>query len=64
MRSGCDQCQRLATEPSWFRVALLEEDICLNRLVYVDLTFLKQQVLLHAVDSDALFSAASSLEGQ
>ena len=62
--SACDVCQRLAREPSRFRVALPEEDTCFNRLVYVDLMFVEQQAVLHAVDSDTLFSAATILNGQ
>lgn len=62
--SGCDVCQRLAQEPSQFRVALPEEDCCFNRLVYIDVMFLEQKAVLHAVDRDTLFSAATALNGQ
>eukprot|EP00170_Pyropia_yezoensis_P002031 contig_8686_g2035 len=62
--SACDACQRLAREPSRVHVALPEKDTCFNRLVYVDLMFVEQQAVLHAVDSDTLFSAATILNGQ
>lgn len=63
MASGCDVSQRLVKMPSRFRVSLPEEDICFNRLVYIEVMFLEQQAALHAVDRVALFSAACVLEG-
>lgn len=62
--TSCDVCQRLAKEPSRFRVALPADDVCFNRLVYIDLMFLERQAVLHAVDRDTLFSAATVLHEQ
>lgn len=55
--------QSLAEELSGFRVASPEEDICSNRLVYMDLVLLMQYAMVHAVERDTLFSAASARDG-
>jgi len=56
---ACDLCQRLAQEPSRFRVAMPDEDICFNKRVMIDIMTLEQTSVLHGVDRDTLFSAAT-----
>ena len=53
---ACDVCQRLAKDPSRFRVAMPEEDLCFNRRVMIDLMTLERMPVLHVVDRDTLFS--------
>lgn len=60
-----DVCQSLAKEPSRFRVALPQEDVCFNRMLYLDLMFLEGKAVLHVVDTDTLLSGAVFMsEGQ
>eukprot|EP00170_Pyropia_yezoensis_P002751 contig_11549_g2756 len=59
--SSCDLCQRLAKEPSRFRVALPSEDIVFNRTVLLDIMYLDGKPPLHMVDKDTLFTAAEFL---
>lgn len=54
----------MSKEPSRFRLALPEEDICFIHFVYLDLVFLEKQAVLHDVDRDTLVSEASTLNGQ
>jgi len=58
---ACDVCQRLYKEPSRFRVSMPEEDLCFNRRVMMDWMTLEQTPVLHVVDRDTLFSAATFL---
>lgn len=58
---NCDLCQRLAKDPSRFRVALPPGDIVFNRTVLLDIMYLDGKPLLHVVDKDTLFSAATFL---
>jgi len=58
---ACDVCQRLAKEPSRFRVAMPNKDLCFNRRVMIALMTLDQTPVLHVVDRDTLFSAATFL---
>lgn len=62
LSAKCDMCQRNAGEPRRFRVALPHDDIVFNRTVFLDLMFLKSKPVLHIVDMDTKFSAASFLE--
>lgn len=55
----CDTCQRLAKEPTRFRVALPAEDIVFNRTVLVDLMWLESEPVLHVVDKDTGFNAGA-----
>jgi len=57
-------CKQLAKDPSRILVSLPADDMCFNRLAYIDLMFLDQQAVLHAVDGDTLFSAAAVLNEQ
>eukprot|EP00170_Pyropia_yezoensis_P002017 contig_8609_g2021 len=62
---ACIVCQRLSKEPSRFRVALPQDDVCFNRLVLLDLMFLEGDAVLHVVDCDTHWSAAGFMgEGQ
>ena len=61
---SCDTCQRHASAPNRFRVALPTEKIVFNRSVCLDLMFLSGKPVLHAVDSDTCFSAACFLHGE
>ena len=56
-----DVCQRLAEEPSRFRVSMPKEVLCFNRRVMIDLMMLEQMPVFHVVDRDTLFSAATFL---
>jgi len=58
---ACDLCQRLAQEPSCFRMALPDEDICFNRRVMIDILTLEQTPVLQVFDRDTLFNAATLL---
>ena len=63
--AACDVCQHLAKEPGRFRAALPEGDVTFNRVVLIDLMFLNGRAVLHIVDKDTLFSAATFLrDGQ
>lgn len=42
----------------------LREDTWFNRLVNIEFMFLEQEAVLHAVDGDTLFCAATILNGQ
>lgn len=62
---SCDTCQRLAKEPSRFRVSLPPDDIVFNRTVKLDIMFLEDEPALHIIDRDTSFSSAAFLsEGQ
>jgi len=60
----CQVCQRLARAPSRFRVALPTQDIVFNHTVLLDLMYLDGKPVLHVVDKDTLFSAATLLQGE
>ena len=60
----CQVCQRLARAPSRFRVALPTQDIVFNQTVLLDLMYLDGKPVLHVVDKDTLFSAATLLQGE
>jgi len=61
----CDVTQRLAKEPGRFRAALPEGDVIFNLVVLIDLMFLNGRAVLHIVNKDTLFSAATYLrDGQ
>eukprot|EP00168_Porphyra_purpurea_P014416 TRINITY_DN412_c0_g1_i3.p1 TRINITY_DN412_c0_g1~~TRINITY_DN412_c0_g1_i3.p1 ORF type:complete len:415 (+),score=68.59 TRINITY_DN412_c0_g1_i3:362-1606(+) len=63
--AACDVCQRLAKEPGRFRAELLKGDVIFNWVVLIDLMFLNGCAVLHTVDKDTLFSAATFLrDGQ
>ena len=57
----CHLCQRLAHAPHRFHVALPDEDVIFNRTVCLDLMYLDNSAVLHVVDKDTKFSAASFL---
>jgi len=60
----CEVCQRLVRAPSRIRVALPTQDIIFNQTVLLDLMFLDGKPVLHMVDEDTLFSAATFLQGE
>lgn len=62
--SKYDICQRLSTEPGRFRVSLPPGDIVFNRIVLLDIMSLLGKSVLHIVDKDTLFSAASVLSSE
>lgn len=64
IRETCDTCQRLAKEPGRFRVAIPNEDCVFNRSVGMDLMKIEKRTVLHVVDRDTKFSAASFLDGE
>jgi len=59
--AACDVCQRLAKERGRFRAALPEGEVIFNRVVLIDLMFLRGRAVLHIDDQDTLFSAATFL---
>lgn len=61
MSSSCELCQRLAKEPSRFRVALPSDDIVFNRTVLLDIMYLDGKPLLHGKDKNTRFCAAEFL---
>ena len=61
LTSSCDICQKPAKEPGRFRVSLPSEDIVFNRTVYMDIMYLDGKSVLHVVDKDTQFSAATFL---
>jgi len=61
MAAARDVCQRLAKESGRFRAARPEGDVIFNRVVLIDLVFLEGRAVLHIVDKDTLFSAATFL---
>lgn len=64
LTEACDVCQRLAKAPGRFRVALPPEDIVFNRTILIDLMYLDGRSLMHIVDKDTLYSAASFCHGE
>jgi len=60
----CEVCQRLARAPTRFRVALPTQDIIFNQTVLLDLMYLDGKPVLHVIDKDTLFSAATFLQGE
>lgn len=64
VKGTCDTCQRNAAEPHRFRVSLPNEDCVFNRVVSMDIMFLDSKSVLHVVDRDTKFGAASFLLGQ
>lgn len=65
LSASCDICQRLARAPDRFRVSFPAEKIVFNRLILLDLMYLDGLPVLHVVDNDTLFSAATFLtEGE
>lgn len=58
----CDTCQRLAKETSRFRVTMPNTDCVFNRTVGMGIMKLEGHSVLHIVDHDTKFSAASYLE--
>jgi len=60
----CQVCQRLARALSRFRMALPTQDIVFNRTVLLALMYFDGKPVLHVVDKDALFSAATLLQGE
>lgn len=64
VRDTCDTCQRLAKEPSRFRVSMPSEDCVFNRTVGMDLMKINKKTVLHVVDKDTKFSAATFTKGE
>lgn len=61
LSSRCYVCQRLSKGPGRLRVSLPAEDIVFNRVVYMDIMTLSGKTVIHFVDRDTLFSAATFL---
>lgn len=64
LTESCDVCQRLAKAPGRFRVALPPGDVVFNRTILIDLMYLDGRSLMHVVDRDTLYSAASFCRGE
>eukprot|EP00168_Porphyra_purpurea_P020863 TRINITY_DN895_c0_g1_i6.p1 TRINITY_DN895_c0_g1~~TRINITY_DN895_c0_g1_i6.p1 ORF type:complete len:1091 (+),score=259.84 TRINITY_DN895_c0_g1_i6:1132-4404(+) len=64
LTAACDVCQRLARAPGRFRVAIPDEDVVFNRTVLLDLMYLDGRSVLHVVDKDTLYSAATLCSGE
>lgn len=58
----CDIYQRLSTKPIRFRVNFPDEFITFNRTIYMDLMTIDKQTVLHIVDKDTKFNAASFMK--
>lgn len=63
LTAGCDVCQRLSRAPGGFRVAIPDDNIVFNRTILVDLMYLDGRILMHIVDKDTLYSAATFCHG-
>lgn len=63
LTAGCDVCQRLSRAPGRFRVAIPDDNIVFNRTILVDLMYLDGRSLMHIVDKDTLYSAATFCHG-
>lgn len=64
INSVCDTCQREASAPHRFRVSASNADIVFNRENCLDLMKINGKQILHVVDRDTRFSAASFLHGE
>lgn len=64
LRKTCDTCQRLAKEPSRFRVSLPSENVVFNRTIEKYLMKIDMKSVLHFVDKDTTFKAATCSEGE
>ena len=57
----CDVCQRLSRAPSRFRVSLPMENVVFNRILCVEIMYLESNPVLHCVDRETKFNAATFL---
>ena len=62
--AACDLCQRLSHAPHRFRVALPDGEVVFNKTVCLDLMYLDNAAVLHVVDKDTKFSAATFLSNE
>lgn len=56
-----DICQRLAKEPSWFKLALNSEEGVFNMTLRMDLEVLGSKTCLNIIDKETPFSSACFL---
>lgn len=52
INSTCDLSKELSNALHRFRVALLDEDVVINRTICLDLMYLDRAVVLYIVDKD------------
>lgn len=64
IKSTCDVCQREAGIPHRFRVSMPASECIFNRIVCLDIMKLDGISVLHVVDRDTKFSAATFLSGE
>lgn len=64
IRKSCEPCQRLAKQPGLFHVFLQNEDCVFNRTVGMDIMKINKQSVLHEIDRDTEFGAATFLDGE
>ena len=61
---SCDVCHRLSRAPSRFRVSLPRDEIVFNCILCVDIMSLTGKEVLHSLDRETKFNAASFLSDQ
>lgn len=64
IEGACDVCQRLGHAPHRFRVAMPDENVVFNRTLCLDLMTIDGKQVLHIVDKNTKFSAASFLSSE
>lgn len=64
IKKTCDTCEQLAKKHNRFRVTMPREDQVFNRTVGMYTMNIKSRSLLHVVDKDTKFSAATFLKSK
>lgn len=60
----CDTCQRHGSKPHHFRVDILDDHCIFNHVVGMNLMEIDNRTVLHIVDRDTKFGAATFLKGK